>query len=68
MTDEPQNLRVIRGGVTLRITEADVLASQLTEDDLSALAPFGGEGPRGVSCDGGYVHCPVSYKNEVIEA
>lgn len=68
MTDEPQNPREIKRPLTLRITAAEVVESQLEEDDLRALRaarPIGGGEVEG-RCE--KVYCEGGYSNDALEA
>jgi hypothetical protein len=50
--------KLIKKPITLRITAAEVLESQLSHDDLKALALADGNG----NGNGGGVLCPTCYK------
>ena len=59
--------RKIPGSFTVRITDGEILESQLSDDDISGLVKFannGGNG-NGVKCHGGY--CKEVYEDEVMQ-
>jgi hypothetical protein len=61
------NARRITRPLTLRITDAEIVESQLQEDDLRALtaADGGGDNGGGKQCGGTY--CETNYKSGAAE-
>jgi hypothetical protein len=57
--------KVIRKPITLRITAAEVLESQLSPDDLRALALDDGNGGGGTLCP--TVYCSGGYSGPQVE-